>query len=101
MSRTSGKSRAQLERELGLSEGLLKRWIRLDREKGTGATGDSVDINDSGDAGNADMPPVTPVPENDDELRRLRRENEILRQERDALKRVLTIFSRDSAMRAA
>ncbi len=79
LAQTSGKSMAELERELGLSAGLLKQWVRAAKR-------------DGGEAfrGNGRMKA------SDEELRRLRRENAILRQERDILKKAMVIFSQAS-----
>jgi transposase len=75
---TSGKPVAELERELGLSQGLLKYWVRQAKADGQAAF-----------PGHGRLKPA------DEELRRLRREVEILRQERDLLKKVVGIFSHD------
>jgi transposase len=72
---TSGKSKAQLERELGLYPGQLRAWQQALSHDGEQA-----------------FPGSGHQSENDDEVRRLRRENEILRQERDILKKALAIF---------
>jgi transposase len=72
--RTSGKSKAQLERDL--FPGQLQAWERAlayDGEQAFPGTGHQTD--------------------SDEDLRRLRRENEILRQERDILKKALAIFT--------
>jgi transposase len=74
--RTSGKSKAQLERDLGLYPGQLNAWQRTLAQDGVQA-----------------FPGTGHQTENDEELRRLRRENEILRQERDILKKALAIFT--------
>lgn len=78
LAKTSGKPMAEIERELGLSQGLLKHWVRH-------AAAD----------GNAAFPGHGRLKPEDEELRRLRRENEILRQERDILKKVVAIFSQE------
>jgi len=73
---TSGKSASQIERELGIGKGNLWRWQRefgSDSEKGP-----------SGPSGR------TPEQER---IRDLERETEILRQERDILKKAVAIFS--------
>ena len=74
---TSGKSLAEVERDLGLTHGLLKHWVRDAKRDGAAA-----------------FPGHGRLPANEDEVRRLRRENEILRQERDILKKAIAIFSR-------
>ena len=74
---TSGKSAAQLEHELGIGDGCLLRWKKELQESGSGAF--------SGHG--------RPGPEQR-ELLRLKRELEIVRQERDILKKAVAIFSR-------
>ena len=78
LARRSGKSMASLERELGLSDGLLKQWVQRAEADGAEA-----------------FPGRGRLKASDEELRRLQRENEILRQEREILKKVLAIFSQD------
>ena len=78
LARTSGKPVTALEQELGLSQGLLKYWIRQAKTEGETAF-----------PGQGRLKPA------DEELRRLQREVEILRQERDLLKKVVAIFSHD------
>lgn len=78
LAQTSGKPRAEIERDLGLSKGLLKHWIRQAETEGAAAF-----------PGHGRLKPA------EEELQRLRRENEILRQERDILKKALAIFAHD------
>ena len=73
---TSGKSASQIERELGIGKGNLWRWRRKFESDGEQVT--------SGPGGR------TPEQER---IRELERENEILRQERDILKKAVAIFS--------
>ncbi len=73
---TSGKSASQIERELGLGKGNLGRWKR--------AFGPDGEQSTTGPGGR------TPEQER---IRELERENEILRQERDILKKAVAIFS--------
>jgi len=76
---TSGKSAAQLERELGIGSGCLSRWKQEQaREKEHAFPGQGR---------------LTPEQER---LRQLERENEILRQERDILKKAVAIPSTGS-----
>jgi len=73
---TSGKSASQIERELGIGQGNLWRWIRKygsDRDAGTPEPGGRA-------------------PEQE-RIRALERENERLRQEREILKKAVAIFS--------
>ena len=76
---TSGKSAAQLERELGIGTGCLSRWKREFAEEGKHAF-----------PGHGRLTP------DQDRIRRLEQENEILRQERDILKKAVAIFSHPS-----
>ena len=73
---TSGKSAVQLERELGIGKGNLSRWKRQFAADGEDAF-----------PGHGRLTPEQ------EELRQLKRENEILRQERDILKKAIAIFS--------
>ena len=73
---TSGKSASQIERELGIGAGNLWRWKRK--------YGSDIE-QDTPDPGGR-----TPEQEH---IRALERENEILRQERDILKKAVAIFS--------
>ena len=69
LAQTSGKTMAAIERDLGLSKGILKQWVRQAAADGASAF-----------PGHGRLKPE------DEELRRLRRENEILRQgPRDSL----------------
>jgi len=71
-----GKSAAELERELGITEGMLLKWrdrYRVDERQ------QSLEPSDL-EAARA-------------EVRRLRRELEVTAQERDILKKVVAIFS--------
>ena len=74
--RTSGKSAAQIERNLGLCPDQLYAWKRQLKQDGAEAFPGSGQLKAS-----------------EAELRRLRRENELLRQERDILKKAIAIFS--------
>ena len=76
---TSGKSVRQIERDLGIGKGCLYRW----RDK----------FEAEGQQAFPGQGRLTPEQE---ELRRLKRENEILRQERDILKKAVAIFSHPS-----
>lgn len=72
---TSGKAVAELARELGIGEKSLYRW-RKQYSRQSSVSG------------------VNEPDERDDEIKRLRREIEVLRQERDILKKAISIFSR-------
>jgi transposase len=70
--RSTGKSAREVEADLGITAGLLYKWHARFKDD---ALGDG-----EGSAREA-------------EIRRLQRENEILRQERDILKKAVAIFS--------
>ena len=73
---TSGKSVREIEEELGLSKGILYKWRRR------------YQVNEAeGKLERSEARETQAV------LRRLERENAILRQERDILKKALSIFS--------
>ena len=67
---TSGKSASQIERELGIGDGCLRQWKR------------KLEVN-----GSSAFPGHGRVSADQEELVRLRRELEIVRQERDILKK--------------
>lgn len=75
---STGKSAAEVEADLGITSDMLYQWQRQYKAKGSDA-----------------FPGHGQLPEADDELQRLKRENEILRQERDILNAV-AIFSHTS-----
>jgi transposase len=77
LARTSGKSKAQLERELGLTPGLIGNWEKALQQDGQQA-----------------FPGTGHQTETEAELRRLRRELEIVRQERDILKKAMIVFAK-------
>ena len=77
LAKTSGKSQAQIEQELGIGAGCLSRWKKKQEEAGEDAFPGQ---------GNR-------VSSEQDRVRELERENEILRQERDILKKAVAIFS--------
>ena len=74
---TSGKSAAQIERDLGVGPGCLTRWKHQMSQDGEQA-----------------FPGHGRVGPEQERLRQLERENELLRQERDILKKAVDIFSR-------
>jgi len=76
---TTGKSAAMLERELGIGQGCLSRWKRAQDREGEQAF-----------PGHGRLTPER------EHLKQLERENEILRQERDILKKAVAIFSKPS-----
>jgi len=72
---SSGKSAAAVERELGITPGLLSRWRRKQKEEQRVANGYRPDADES------------------KRIRELERENAILRQEREILKKAVAIFA--------
>lgn len=75
------KSMAQVERELGVTEGLLSKW-RDELRKAQSTT--------EAFPGNGNLP------DSEARLRQLERENAQLRQEKEILKKVLEIYSKDA-----
>ena len=73
----SGKSQSQVARELGIADSTLYHWCKQFAEQGQQAF-----------VGSGHQTPQ------EEELRRLKRELEVTRQERDILKKALAIFSR-------
>jgi len=74
---TSGKNGHEIERDLGIGSGQIYRWRR----------------QLASETGSQRAFPGTGNPR-DEELRRLKRENAILREERDILRKATAIFSR-------
>jgi len=72
---TSGRTRDAVAEDLGLGKSTLGRWVRLYRHHG--------------------QPPVA-SDDKDKELVRLRKENQILKAERDLLKKAAAFFARES-----
>jgi transposase len=72
---SSGKPIAELARDLGINDNNLYRWRSL--------YGEQVQVTRNGSVGDLEA-----------ELKRLQRENEVLRQERDILKKAMSIVSR-------
>jgi transposase len=73
---TSGRSKTQVARDLGISDSALSKWCKEFGERGKEAF-----------PGKGHQTPL------EEENRRLKRENEILRQERDILKKAMSIFA--------
>jgi transposase len=76
---TSGKSAAEIERDLGIGKSCLSRW--KDKSSTDGAQA---------------FPGHGRLTPEQERIRQLERENEILRQERDILKKAVAIFSHPS-----
>ena len=77
--KNSGKSASQIERDLGITQGLLVKW--RDRYQMKEANGEGELVPSDLAAAEA-------------EIRRLRRQLAIAEQERDILKKAVSIFSR-------
>ncbi len=78
LTRESGRPVTQVARELGIADNLLYRW-----------RSEQHSVDSQGRTREA-------VRAEQDELTRLKRENEILRKERDFLKRAAAFFARES-----
>ena len=73
---STDKSMSEVERELGITPYLLSKWVHQFRQEEAQT-----------------FPGKGKLIEREEELRRLRREVEILKQEREILKKVVVIFS--------
>ena len=76
---TSGRTQGEIADDLGVGLSTLRRWLEKHREK------------------ELEAPPPDRQEDIAAELKRLRRENEILRQEREILKRAATFFAREGS----
>ena len=76
---TSGRTQREIAEDLGVGLSTLVRWIGRSRGRAAEGTGGPAETD-------------SPA-----ELKRLRRENEILRQERDILKRATAFFAREGS----
>jgi len=72
----SGKSQAQIAQDLGVADSTLSHWWKQMTEQGSNAF-----------PGSGHQTPQ------EEEIRHLKRENELLRQERNVLKKAIGIFS--------
>ena len=77
---TSGKAKTQIARDLGVSDSALYRWLK--------EYGQAPAPSANGQGGPS-------LKEVEAENKRLRREVEVLRQERDILKKAISICSQD------
>ena len=77
LARTSGRTQREIATELGVGLSTLVRWIGRSRDR------------------QIDHPPDIRQEDMAAELKRLRRENEILRQERDILRKATAFFARE------
>ncbi len=73
---TSKKSKAEIAPDLGISDSALSKWCKAFRNQG-----------DQAFPGKGHQPAL------EEEVRRLQRENEVLKQERDILKRAMLLRS--------
>ena len=76
---TSGKSTAQVARDLGIADSTLHHWCKVLVQHGEQAF-----------PGSGHQTPQ------EEEIRQLKRELEVVKQERDILKKVVSIYSRDA-----
>jgi transposase len=74
--RTSGKSKTQIARDLGISDSALSKWCK-----------------EFGEHGEEAFPGKGHQTAIEEEIKHLRRENDILRQEREILKKAMSIFT--------
>jgi transposase len=77
LAQTGGKPKAQIARELGISDSALYAWCRQSMENGNGAF-----------PGKGHQTPA------EEEIHQLKRELERVQMERDILKKAISIFSR-------
>ena len=76
---TSGRTQKEIAADLGIGLSTLRRWLDRRRER------------------EREAPPSDHQEDLVVELKRLRRENEILRQEREILKRAATFFAKEGS----
>jgi len=79
LAQTSGKSTAQVARDLGIADSTLHHWCKVLTQEGEQAFPGSGDQSPEGE-----------------EIRRLKRELEVVKQERDIVKKVVSISSREA-----
>jgi len=77
LARSSGKKQKDVARELGVSANALREWVKR-ADLDTGRRSDGLTTSER------------------EELRRLRRENKILAEERDILKKATAFFAKQS-----
>ena len=79
LAQTSGRSRREVASDLGIGLSTLRNWIDRRRDR------------------QMEQPPPDRQEDMAAELKRLRRENEVLRQERDILKRATAFFAKEGS----
>ncbi len=79
LAQTSGRSRREIAADLGIGLSTLRNWIDRRRDR------------------QMEQPPPDRQEDMAAELRRLRRENEVLRQEREILKRATAFFAKEGS----
>ena len=79
LAQTSGCSRREVASDLGIGLSTLRNWIDRRRDR------------------QMDEPPPDRQEDMATELKRLRRENEVLRQEREILKRATAFFAKEGS----
>jgi transposase len=79
LAQTSGRSRREVAADLGIGLSTLRNWIDRRRDR------------------QMEQPPFDRQEDMAVELKRLRRENEVLRQEREILKRATAFFAKEGS----
>ena len=79
LAQTSGRSRREIAADLGIGLSTLRNWIDRRRDR------------------QIEQPPEGRQEDMAAELKRLRRENEVLRQEREILKRATAFFAKEGS----
>ncbi len=79
LAQTSGRSRREVASDLGIGLSTLRNWIDRRRDR------------------QMEQPPPERQEDLAAELKRLRRENEVLRQEREILKRATAFFAKEGS----
>jgi transposase len=95
--RTAGVSLRRVSEELEIDAGVLTKWTQAVAAAPAEASADEIFPGSGRPRRGHDAEPLSPTPESAEaELRRLRRENERLRQERDFLKKAAAFFAKES-----
>jgi transposase len=81
--RSTGKTVGQAARDLGLTETALRRWVEEAQRPASGSPDEKLSQEER------------------EELRRLRRENQQLRMEREFLKKAAAFFAKESSERSS